>query len=108
MSQTDCIFCKIVSHEVPSTVVFEDEDFLAFKDLYPEAPTHLLVIPKKHVERMTQMANDPDLEKLWNRAFALTQKLGIEENCKFAVNNGKSAGQIVPHVHIHILSQKAT
>lgn len=104
----DCVFCKIVSHELPSSVVFENDLFLAFRDIHPEAPTHVLVIPKKHIETMTALHENTLLFDLWKAAIAVAKHLGIDDNCKFVVNNGKSAGQIVPHVHIHILSQKAS
>ncbi len=89
--------------------MYEDDSFMAIKDIRPEAPTHILVLPKQHVEKLTDM--DPG-SAIFGTFFAVSVKivklLGVEKACKFAVNNGKDAGQIVPHAHIHILSQIAS
>jgi histidine triad (HIT) family protein len=101
----DCIFCKIVSGEIPSKQVYEDEDVLAFKDLNPVAPTHVLVIPKKHIDGVGSAA-DGDAEALGKTQVAAA-KIAAELDLKdfrVVTNNGKGAGQSVFHVHYHLLA----
>ncbi len=99
----DCIFCKIANKEIPADLIYEDENVVAFNDLNPTAPVHLLVIPKKHYSSL----NDIDEEKVFGQIFSaipkITKKLGIKEY-RTVVNTGKSAGQSVFHIHVHVLS----
>ena len=89
----DCIFCKIVKGEVPSKKVFEDELILAFHDINPKAPVHVLLIPKKHISSLIDI-----------KASAVAGKLGLnDKGYKIVVNNGNGAGQLVFHLHMHIL-----
>jgi len=102
----DCIFCKIVKGEVPSKKVFEDELILAFHDINPKAPVHVLVIPKKHISSLIDINNN-DKELMGNflvKASAVAGKLGLnDKGYKIVVNNGNGAGQLVFHLHMHIL-----
>lgn len=105
--QTDpkCIFCSIVAHTSPAGIVFEDERFIAINDIRPEAPTHVLVMPKAHIEKFTDIDEESQEAKaLLTTCKRVAIQLGVENACKFSINNGKAAGQIVPHVHVHILS----
>jgi len=106
----DCIFCKIAQHETPADVVFENDNYIAFRDIKPEAPTHVLVIPKTHIEKMSDLKDerDEELVGLWKAVLEVVHKLGISDNAKLVVNNGRAAGQIVDHVHVHVLSQAKT
>lgn len=104
---SDCIFCKIVSKELPGQVVFENESVLVFKDINPVAPTHLLAIPKKHVANIC----DPELLKdnlpvvMLEAIQKTAQELGLEANgFRVIVNRGPDAGEAVPHLHFHIIS----
>ena len=105
----DCIFCKIVKGEIPSSKVYEDEDILAFKDINPVTPVHILVIPKKHIESLNDIeAKD---EKLLGKIFLTIKKIakeqGIAEKGYRVVNNcGEDGGQEVKHLHFHILGGK--
>ncbi len=105
----DCIFCKIIKGEVPSSKVYEDEDILAFKDIEPAAPIHILVIPKKHIKSLLQLEeNDYELigkiQKVINK---IAHELNIEEEgFRVIVNCGKDAGQEVMHLHYHLLAGK--
>lgn len=105
----DCIFCKIVKGEIPSSKVYEDEDILAFKDINPVTPVHILVIPKKHIESLNNIeAKD---EKLLGKIFLTIKKIakeqGIAEKGYRVVNNcGEDGGQEVKHLHFHILGGK--
>ena len=99
----DCIFCKIAAKEIPSALVYEDEYTVAFNDLNPQAPTHILVIPKKHIESLNELDDEKVMSALFKAVKAVTSKLGIEEY-RTVINTGESAGQTVFHIHIHILA----
>ena len=105
----DCIFCKIVKGEIPSSKVYEDEDILAFKDINPVTPVHILVIPKKHIESLNNI--EPEDEKLLGKIFLTIKQIaneqGIAEKGYRVVNNcGEDGGQEVKHLHFHILGGK--
>jgi histidine triad (HIT) family protein len=108
MATPKCIFCSIAKHDIPSDIVFENDNFLAIKDIHPEAPTHVLVIPKEHYEKLTDVPEGKRslYEGLFSAAVDVAKKLGIESACRFSVNNGQGAGQIVPHIHVHLLSHE--
>jgi len=101
-----CLFCKIISREIPAKVLFEDDDLLAFADIRPVAPTHALVIPKRHIESLNVAASSDAelLGKLLLAARRIAQEAGIAETGWRAVaNTGPQAGQSVFHVHVHVL-----
>ena len=105
----DCLFCKIIKGEIPSTKVYEDEFVYAFKDINPEAPVHILVVPKKHIESVNAI-EEVD-ENLIGKIFLAIKKIakeqGIAEQGYRVVSNcGKNAGQTVMHLHFHILGGK--
>jgi histidine triad (HIT) family protein len=104
-TKPDCLFCKIVRGEIPAEVVFEDDDVLAFKDIAPKAPTHVLVIPKKHVDRLsdTLRADEPFLGRLLGGLTEAARKLGLDDY-RVVVNNGEGAGQVVFHIHVHLMA----
>ncbi|MBI3549377.1 MAG: histidine triad nucleotide-binding protein [Elusimicrobia bacterium] len=100
-----CLFCKIVSGELPTQKVYEDADTVAFKDINPQAPTHLLVIPKKHISALST-AEDADvalLGHLQKVARDLAKQGGLEAGFRLVTNNGRGAGQSVDHLHYHLL-----
>ena len=98
-----CIFCKIINKEIPSTIVHENEAFLAFHDLYPKAPVHVLIIPKKHVENFQNV--DPEtMAEMTPFIQEVAQKLGVDKTgYRLVTNNGEDAGQEVFHLHFHLL-----
>ena len=105
----DCIFCRIVSGDVSSEKVYEDEEILAFKDINPLAPVHLLVIPKKHLTSLEEV--QPEDQALLGRILLVIQKLardhGVHETGYRVVTNiGRDGGQIVHHLHFHLLGGK--
>jgi histidine triad (HIT) family protein len=102
----DCIFCKIVRGEVPSTKEYEDDHILAFRDIHPKAPIHILIIPKKHIQNLSHTdSRDVELLGKLNLAAAeIAKKLGSSEQFKLTTNNGEQAGQVVMHLHYHLLS----
>lgn len=103
------LFEKIIAREIPADIVFEDDDALAFRDISPQAPTHILVIPKKPIPRVGE-ASDEDqalLGHLLLTAGKVATELGFnssEEGFRLVINNGKNGGEAVPHLHIHLLS----
>ncbi|HEX7023078.1 MAG TPA: histidine triad nucleotide-binding protein [Trueperaceae bacterium] len=99
---TDCIFCKIVRGEIPSTKVYEDEGHITFEDISPKAPVHYLVVPKEHSPRLDAMAPGP-VGSLLEAAVQAAQVLGLDDY-RLVVNVGAGAGQEVFHTHVHILS----
>jgi histidine triad (HIT) family protein len=104
---TDCLFCKIAAGEIPSDKVYEDDDVFAFKDINPKAPTHVLVIPKKHVPTLTD-AHDPALLGiLMSRVQHIADEvLGLEGGYRVITNVRAGGGQVVFHLHVHILGGK--
>lgn len=105
----DCIFCKIVKGEIPSEKVYEDEKVLAFKDINPVTPIHVLVIPKKHFKDVLDVKEEDKeiIVDLFQSINKIAKILGIEENGFRVINNcGKYAGQEVMHLHFHLLAGK--
>lgn len=103
----DCIFCKIANHDIPSTVVYEDDEVIAFRDLNPQAPTHVLIIPKKHIDSVNAFdVSDKDVVAhiFVDVAPKLAKQLGIDESgFRLVINTGKEGGQTVEHLHVHLL-----
>jgi histidine triad (HIT) family protein len=101
----DCVFCRIAKGEIPSTKVYENESFLAFRDIHPAAPVHLLVIPKKHIARLSE-AVPADAEILGGLLLAVGTVARREklDHYRLIINDGAGAGQTVFHLHAHILS----
>ncbi|OGG14592.1 histidine triad nucleotide-binding protein [Candidatus Gottesmanbacteria bacterium RIFCSPHIGHO2_01_FULL_39_10] len=101
----DCIFCKIIKGEIPGKFFYKDKDLVVFHDISPKAPVHVLLVPVKHIESLQYITRED--EKLIGKVMAkipeIARKLGIDDGFKIAVNNGRIAGQIVFHLHIHIL-----
>ncbi|WP_462363930.1 histidine triad nucleotide-binding protein [Pyramidobacter porci] len=99
-----CPFCAIVQKRLPAETVYEDENALAFRDIRPQAPVHVLIVPKEHVGS----ADDVQDPALWSRLMpavkATAAKLGVSGGYRLVVNCGESAGQTVPHLHIHLLA----
>jgi len=102
----ECIFCRIVAGEVPSDIVYQDEDFLAFRDISPQAPTHVLIIPKTHIKSSAELT-EGQLElagRLIILAKNLAEKEGLaERGYRLVINCGPDGGQVVPHLHLHII-----
>ena len=99
----DCIFCKIANKEIPTTLVYEDENVVAFNDLNPQAPVHVLVIPKKHYSSINEVTNKEVFAQLLYGVQNTVKKLGIKEY-RTVINTGAAAGQTVFHIHVHVLA----
>ncbi len=105
-TDSECLFCKIVNRELPADVVFEDDELLAFNDISPQAPTHILIIPKHHVPTVNDLTeSDVDVPgKLVLRARAIAAEKGIAESgYRLIFNCNRGGGQTVYHVHLHLL-----
>ena len=106
---TETLFTRIIAREIPADIVYEDDQCLCFKDINPQAPVHLLLIPKKVIPRLADSeAQDQDiLGYLMLKASDIAQQQGIGDAFRLVVNNGEGAGQAVFHLHIHILGGRA-
>lgn len=101
-----CLFCKIVNREIPATIVYEDDRVLAFNDINPQAPTHILIIPKRHVETLSdlQPGDDAMVGELVRCAAAIAAERGIAgRGFRTVFNTNRDAGQTVFHIHLHLL-----
>ena len=106
----DCLFCKIIERTIPASIVYEDERVLAFNDINPQAPTHVLVIPKRHISSLNDIGTEDDqiLGELVRRAAAIAKERGLSPGGFRAVfNTNRDAGQTVFHVHLHLLGGRA-
>ena len=105
----DCIFCKIIKGEIPSNKVYEDEEILAFHDINPATPIHILVVPKKHIESLVHLEKEDEV--LVGKIYGVINKIAEEQGFKdegfrVIVNCGENGGQEVMHLHFHILAGK--
>jgi histidine triad (HIT) family protein len=103
---TDCIFCKIINKESESDIVFENDNVIAFKDIKPKAKIHILIVPKKHINSIKEIKEED--KSLMGELLLVAQKIGEQsnaENYKLVFNVGRGAGQIVDHIHMHLLSE---
>lgn len=105
----DCLFCKIAAKEIPATLRRESDDLVAFDDIHPKAPTHVLVVPKRHIESTNALTESDTMlmGRLVLTAQVIAKEAGIaERGYKLAVNCGVEGGQVVPHLHLHLLGGK--
>lgn len=100
-----CLFCRIINKQAPADIVYEDDDFVAFKDIRPKAPTHLLLVPKKHIDSVAHLqAQDKDL---MGGLLLFAQKIARENKLtgyKLLINVGRDGGQIIDHIHLHLMA----
>ena len=101
----NCIFCKIVKGDIPSTKVYDDDDMIIIKDLNPQAPVHLLLIPKEHYANIIEMTDSQSqtLARCLKKLSTLTDELGLQNGFRLVSNKGEDGCQSVGHLHIHIL-----
>lgn len=107
---SDCVFCKIVAGEIPAKVVFEDESVLAFEDLNPQAPEHVLLIPKKHIATLNDLSAEdaPIIGEMSRVAARIARDRGFAENgYRTVMNCNQHGGQTVYHIHMHVLAGRA-
>jgi histidine triad (HIT) family protein len=106
MNSADCTFCKIVAGEIPSDKVFADDQVTAFRDINPVAPTHILIVPDKHIPSVNEI--EAEDEKLVGHMFSVARQLAERENIqdsgyRLIINTGPDAGQVVFHLHLHVI-----
>jgi histidine triad (HIT) family protein len=102
----DCVFCQIVNGKIPSDIVYQDEELVAFRDINPQAPVHLLAIPRRHIASLADLTEKetPLLGHMVSVANNLAKSEGISETgYRLVINSGKQGGQLVPHLHLHLL-----
>jgi histidine triad (HIT) family protein len=104
--ETNCIFCAIINQQIPATILYQDESFLAFSDIHPLAPVHILIIPKAHFASLDHVPADQPA--LLGELLLCAQKVARQQNLaekgyRLMINTGKDGGQTVPHLHIHLL-----
>ena len=110
MSESNCTFCRIVAGEIPSNKVYEDDQAYAFRDGNPQAPTHVLIVPKEHIESLNDIAQGDEalLGHLLRLAPKIANQHGIAENgYRTVINTGENSGQSVWHLHIHLLGGRS-
>lgn len=103
---SDCIFCKIAQHEIPSTIVYEDDLVIAFDDLNPQAPVHTLVIPKVHYDNIVDGVPGDVLAAMAHAIGEVARVKGLDAGFRVITNTGVDAGQTVMHFHMHVLGGK--
>jgi histidine triad (HIT) family protein len=104
----DCNFCKIVAGELPATFVQQDEDVIAIEDVMPQAPVHVLVIPRRHDQKVADLPAAELVQKLFRVAHDVARQKGVDESgYRLVFNVGRDANQTVPHVHLHVLGGRA-
>ncbi len=107
---SDCIFCRIVRGEIPSDVVYKDDDVVAFRDINPQAPVHILIVPVEHIAELNATSDEHAqlLGKLIRTAVKLAKQENIAESgYRVVINQGRDAGQSVDHLHVHLLGGRA-
>ncbi len=105
-----CLFCKIVAGEIPASIVYADDQIVAFNDIDPKAPTHLLIIPRRHIENLNALTDTDDglVGTMVRLAAALARERGIAENgYRTVFNTNRDAGQTVFHIHLHLLGGRS-
>jgi histidine triad (HIT) family protein len=106
----DCLFCKIISGDIPGSIVYEDDRVIAFDDIRPQAPTHVLVVPKRHIESLNELqpGDDQIVGELVRRAAAIAKERGVSASGFRAVfNTNRDGGQTVFHIHLHVLGGRS-
>lgn len=102
---SECVFCRIAAGEIPADIVESDDDLVAFRDLHPQAPVHVLVIPRRHIASLAEVepGDGELLAKLFAAPARLARRLGLDDGFRVVTNSGARAGQSVFHLHVHLL-----
>jgi histidine triad (HIT) family protein len=103
--KTDCLFCQIAAGETETPIIWENEVVVAFMDIVPKAPIHALVVSRQHVRDLSDLTDADLAGQLIMAARQVANHLGIAEAYRFHINNGRAAGQVIDHLHIHLLGQ---
>jgi len=105
----DCIFCKIAAGTIPAKLLFQDEDVIAFADIHPQAPVHVLIVPRRHIVSLAQAVKSDDelLARLYGTVAEVARTLKLDNGYRTVINTGVDGGQTVDHLHIHLLGGRA-
>ena len=106
----DCLFCKIIAREIPASIVFEDDHMIAFNDINPQGPTHVLVVPKRHIATLNELTpgDDPIVGEMVRRAAAIAGERGISTGgFRTVFNTNRDAHQTVFHIHLHLIGGRS-
>jgi len=101
-----CIFCQIAGGKIPSDIVYQDDEFIAFKDIHPQTPVHVLIIPRKHIVSIAELADEdvPLMGRMMAFAKKVAEDAGVaEKGYRLVINTGPDGGQIIMHIHMHLL-----
>jgi histidine triad (HIT) family protein len=103
---SDCLFCGIIQGQIPSQKVYEDDHVFAFRDVQPQAPHHILIVPKKHIAKLADCGEQDQqiFGQLLHTAVVIARSEGLEDGYRVVINSGETAGQSVWHLHVHLLS----
>ena len=107
---SDCLFCKIITREIPAKILYEDDRLMAFEDINPQAPLHALIIPKTHIATLSDLTPEHDaiIGEMGRRAVALAKERGYaERGFRTVFNTNRDAGQTVFHIHLHVLAGRS-
>jgi histidine triad (HIT) family protein len=110
MTDNSCLFCRIIARELPSSIVYDDDRVLAFNDINPQGPTHVLVVPKKHIASLNDLTPDDDqiVGEVVRRAAAIARERGIADSgFRTVFNTNRGAGQTVFHIHLHLIGGRS-
>jgi len=107
-SAEDCIFCKIATGKLQADTVYQDDTVVAFKDIHPKAPVHILIIPRKHITSLAETTNEdlPVVAHMLEVANLVAKQQGTGDAYKLVINTGRDAGQVIMHLHMHLLGGK--
>jgi histidine triad (HIT) family protein len=107
---SDCLFCRIIAGQIPGNIVFQDDQLIAFKDINPQAPLHVLIVPRRHIASLNELtpADDALVGSMFRAAAALAKENGYaERGYRTVFNTNREAGQTVFHIHLHVLGGRA-
>lgn len=104
----DCVFCKIAEGQIPAEFVHKDDTIFVIRDLNPQAPTHLLIVPVQHIESAVEVSDPEIWSSIMGRAMEVVRRLGFDkEGFRMVINTGAQGGQTVPHIHLHLMSGRS-
>lgn len=97
------LFTKIIQREIPADIIYEDDDVVAFKDIQPDAPVHVLIVPRQEIAGLAELPEKGPHQAILNAAKTIAEQLGLSNGYRLVINQGEDAGQTVPHLHAHLL-----
>ena len=103
MEPVSTLFTKIINREIPADIVYEDEHVVAFRDIHPQAPVHIIIVTREETPGIAFLPENGDHRHLLNAAKLIAEQLGLTDGYRLVINNGPAAGQTVPHLHVHLL-----